>query len=42
MKQFEVTFVCVVDTDSEDPEDIYSEAASLIAQGIGGFDYKEV
>ena len=42
MKQFEVRFVCIVDTDSDNPEDIYSEAVSLIEQGIGGFEYEEI
>ena len=40
--QYEVRYVCVVDTSSDAPEEIYSEALQLFSQGIGGFDYEEI
>ena len=41
MMQFIVTYTAVVDVDEEAPELIYSEAAKLMDQGFGYFDYKE-
>jgi hypothetical protein len=39
--QFLVTYKVVVDVEDEQPEEIYSEAASLMQQSIGHFDYRE-
>ena len=39
--QFRVKFAVVVDVEEEYPEDILSEAISLIEQGIGSFEYEE-
>lgn len=39
--QFLVTYRVVVDVEDEKPEEIYAQAAALMEQSIGHFDYRE-